>query len=423
MRNIKIELKIILSVVFFTLFIVSLERYMLSKNIVTQFEASKESKNMLLINTISPVISLNISLGLYESNMEYLDLIVAQNRDITYLELFDDQNHTLYSYKKEKIAAVKIDGLNGCENVIIDNITNNQIGRIVVGFDNSEYKNMRKLNNQTTIKIFVIAFLMLGVFLLLIRKEFRHLRELSNKVLEYDPKINNFEMKESKKLDEVGVIHNAIVAMVAKIHSYTKIMDELNFSLEDKVKKRTKELQEANEKLEKLSKLDPLTQIANRRYFDTYLKEVWELSVRAKTSVSIVMCDIDYFKNINDTYGHQVGDEVLKNTACVIQRSLKRSTDMVARYGGEEFIIVLYDSDINGALELCKEIARNLSDIKNFTVGEQVIKPFTLSFGVCSMVARHKDEYGMLIRKADNALYEAKEQGRDRIVTCKSSTI
>ncbi|MFT7859821.1 MAG: diguanylate cyclase [Sulfurimonas sp.] len=189
--------------------------------------------------------------------------------------------------------------------------------------------------------------------------------------------------------------------------------------LEKAVSIRTKELENANKKLEKLSTTDSLTQMSNRRHFETHLESIWNLSMRKQIPVSIIMCDIDYFKNINDTYGHITGDYVLKNIAAIIKNSLKRTTDIAARYGGEEFIVALYDSDVEGASKVCKKIADTLkSDEKNFDIEGIKIEPFTISFGISSVVPTEKHNYQDLIKSADEALYKAKRNGRDCIFTC-----
>ncbi|QOP41061.1 diguanylate cyclase [Sulfurimonas marina] len=189
-------------------------------------------------------------------------------------------------------------------------------------------------------------------------------------------------------------------------------------NLEKAVALRTKELEHANKKLEKLSTLDPLTKISNRRHFETHMQDIWSLAIRKEVPTSIVMCDIDYFKKINDTYGHIIGDYVLKNVASIIQNSLKRTTDFAARYGGEEFIIALYDTDLEGAKKISQSIADTLkSDEKNFVIDGVNIEPFTISFGVSSLIPQQEDNYEQLIKSADEALYEAKRNGRNCIVS------
>lgn len=419
MRRIGIEIKIILSVVFFTLLIAGLERYQLSENIVNQFVNSKKSKNKLLMDTILPVISLDLSLGLGDSNIEFLDLIVKQNKDIKYLHITNKENQTIFQYPKVlnfKLQAGDIDSINNCASPILDNITGETIGYIYLEFYNYDYQQVLSKNRDTTIKIFLVTFVLLGFLVYFLKKEFKHLRKLTKAVSQYDPKENNFSLKRTHRVDEVGVIHNAIIDMVDKINSHTKVLDDLNYSLEEKIVERTQELQKVNEELEKLSITDPLTKVSNRRHFENYVGEIWNLSVRTNINISLVMCDIDHFKAVNDTYGHLVGDEVLKNVAKTIQKSLRRSTDLVARYGGEEFVVVLCDTDLAAVKELCMEIAENLKHRNNFKIGEKIIEPFTMSFGISSMRSTKEHSYTDLLQVADEALYKAKANGRNQIV-------
>ncbi len=423
MRTFSIEIKIILGVIFFTLMITGFERYQLSENITTQFENSKRSKNKLLLDTMLPILSLNISLGLDDANKEYLNLIVKQNKDIQWMQVKNKENQVLFQYPNDlKEKEVVLDGIKICGSEILDTITNQSVGYIKVKFSDDEYEQVRMKNKETTIRVFAVALILLGIFLYFLRREFKYFRKLTQAVLVYDPKLNNFDLEKSKRTDEVGVIHNAIVGMVEKIGSYTKLLDEMNSSLEEKIEERTRSLQKANEKLEQMTMTDPLTKIANRRHFEEYVENIWELALRTNTKIALVMCDIDFFKKVNDTYGHIAGDEVLKNVAHTIASSLKRFSDLAARYGGEEFVIVLYDTDIEGAWELCEEIAEQLKNPKNFNVNGIEIAPFTMSFGVSSVVPTKDHSYKDLLEFADEALYRAKESGRNRIITLEFDT-
>jgi signal transduction histidine kinase len=235
----KIEIRIILSIVLFTVFIVALERYQLSENIMEQFIESKKSKNNLLVNTIVPIVSLNLSLGLEDAYKDYLKQIAAQNTDIEHIELVDINNNLIYKYIKDeniKAEPIKRDFLYSQKD-IMDSITGNKIATISLKFSNQDYIDMIKKNRNITINISIVTLILLTVFLLLIKRVFKNLNKLTNDVLLYDPKKNNFDMRKSTDRDEVGLINNAIVSMVEKINLHTKILDELNTSLEDKVKK------------------------------------------------------------------------------------------------------------------------------------------------------------------------------------------
>jgi diguanylate cyclase (GGDEF)-like protein len=205
--------------------------------------------------------------------------------------------------------------------------------------------------------------------------------------------------------------------MVAKINGYAALLDDLNQSLSIKVEERTQELQEANLQLKELSLTDSLTHLSNRRSLAIHLQDIWELAKRNHSVVSIIMCDIDHFKQVNDKYGHIVGDMVLKDIANILKESLKRKSDFLARYGGEEFMIVLYEIDIKAAQELCASIQKNLENIDKFEYKEVKLNPITMSFGISSSVPDETSEYNDLIKLADTALYQAKESGRNRFVS------
>ena len=175
-------------------------------------------------------------------------------------------------------------------------------------------------------------------------------------------------------------------------------------------------LQKANQELERLTFLDSLTQVANRRRFDDYLHQQWQHSRQENASLSIILCDIDYFKIYNDTYGHQNGDSCLRQVALAIAHTLKRPSDLVARYGGEEFAIILPNTDPQKAVEIAKRIRLNVNSLKISHAHSSVSDYITLSLGVFSMVPTQEGSPDLLVALADKALYEAKEQGRDRVV-------
>jgi diguanylate cyclase (GGDEF)-like protein len=418
MRNVSIEIKMIISVILFTLFIVGLERYQLSENIMEQFVASKQAKNRLLIETVAPIISLNFSLGLMDANTEYLNQIVKQNSDLDYVSLVDAEGNMMYEYSKNSQEAIPDDYDHNkvFTKKIIDSLTNEMLGIISLHFFNGDYQIMRAHSQKITLQIFAITMLSLSLFVLLIRREFKHLKRLSESVLDYNPKKNNFALSPSNRRDEVGVINNAIVSMVEKIDSHAKMLDELNLSLEQKVQKRTKELEEANKKLQALSTTDQLTQLANRRHFQEHILSNWDLARREGVYLSVIMADIDFFKKINDTHGHLAGDTVLREIASAMKKSLKRTTDFIARYGGEEFIVVLYDTDLQKANEVCETMQSAIAAIDCFEHQGIKIAKVSMSFGVCSCIPTAQESYETLIKCSDNALYQAKEEGRDRIV-------
>ena len=173
-------------------------------------------------------------------------------------------------------------------------------------------------------------------------------------------------------------------------------------------------LMEAVENLKKLSTMDGLTEIANRRYFDEYSEKEWKRAQRDKNPFSVIMIDLDSFKPYNDTYGHQQGDACLKKVAGVIKGAMKRPADLAARYGGEEFVLILPDTDEDGALKLAKKLRQEVESLKIEHKNNVCEKWVTVSLGVATDVVKKGNSFADLLAKADKALYKAKESGRNR---------
>lgn len=176
-------------------------------------------------------------------------------------------------------------------------------------------------------------------------------------------------------------------------------------------------LELANSKLEKLSKLDGLTKIANRRCFDEFLEKEWNRLKRTGNYLSLILFDIDYFKDYNDYYGHLAGDECLIQVARAAQIVLKRPTDLLARYGGEEFIVLLPNTNEYGAIKVTNLIHKSIEKLKISHPKKNNYQHFlTVSLGVATQIPTGKISAQELVDAADKALYKAKEQGRNRWV-------
>lgn len=191
-------------------------------------------------------------------------------------------------------------------------------------------------------------------------------------------------------------------------------------TLEIKVEERTRELANVNEELALLASTDSLTSLANRRRFDRVLEGEWGRLEREQASLSLIFCDIDYFKNYNDAYGHQQGDECLVHMAKVLMKTVNRPADLVARYGGEEFAVILPRTDAQGAREVGEKICRAIHDTAIPHTGSQVSDRVTMSLGVASMVPKGGFQGADLMKLADNALYQAKASGRNQVVVGKT---
>ena len=162
-----------------------------------------------------------------------------------------------------------------------------------------------------------------------------------------------------------------------------------------------------------MARTDGLTQTANRGYFDYYLEMEWKRLARSQRPLSLILCDVDYFKAYNDTYGHQAGDRCLQHIAQVLLQTIQRPADLVARYGGEEFAIVLSDTDTDGAVYVAKRIRKILRSLP-LTADFPVEKPLTVSMGITTLIPTANHTPQDLIEASDQALYAAKAKGRDR---------
>lgn len=167
---------------------------------------------------------------------------------------------------------------------------------------------------------------------------------------------------------------------------------------------------ELYQQLEQLAILDGLTQIANRRYFDQYLDQEWKRAQREQHSLSLLLLDVDHFKLYNDTYGHQAGDYCLQQVAQTIQQTLKRSSDLVARYGGEEFVVLLPNTNAEGAIQVAQEIHEAVQKLAIEHSRSSVSEFVTMSIGISTTIPTLYNRFEALVSRADKALYEAKQQ-------------
>jgi len=199
------------------------------------------------------------------------------------------------------------------------------------------------------------------------------------------------------------------VVLGAKIRAMQRII-QMRTSLVVLAKK----LDVANRELKRLSASDGLTGIPNRRLFDEYLSREWRRARRSTTSIALMMCDVDHFKLYNDTYGHQAGDDCLRQIASTIQKIMERGADIVARYGGEEFVVVLPETQIGGALFLAEKIRHAIHEL-HIPHSASPSGRVSMSIGIAAIVPDENNQQEELIKAADQALYHAKHQGRDRV--------
>ena len=180
--------------------------------------------------------------------------------------------------------------------------------------------------------------------------------------------------------------------------------------LQSKIQHAQAELEQSHSQLSEIALLDSLTGISNRRSFDQLLAMEWGRARRARLPLSLLLIDVDHFKRINDTYGHQAGDECLRHTARVVSATLDRPADLIARYGGDEFAVLLAETGSLGASTVAGRIRAAMAR----EPAPGAASPATLSIGIATWNAEDESSPELLIRAADRALYAAKHNGRDR---------
>jgi diguanylate cyclase (GGDEF)-like protein len=236
-------------------------------------------------------------------------------------------------------------------------------------------------------------------------------------------------MKEGNSLEESTVISKnemsgnnkilteAILTMYDRLSSRTiRLMRERNARI-----KAENELKEANDKLEKLSITDQLTTLYNRRHFDHIFDLELKRAIRSQTVFSFVSIDVDYFKRLNDTYGHQHGDNALISLGKSLRDICQRPGDFAFRIGGEEFSIIISDSKGESALNLAKSLQDKIKRLKIENKNSDISKYMTVSIGIITLIPNLNDTIDSIMKKADEQLYLAKEKGRNRIMSCSSA--
>ncbi|RLT93784.1 diguanylate cyclase [Ketobacter sp.] len=217
--------------------------------------------------------------------------------------------------------------------------------------------------------------------------------------------------KNARKAQEQALVHEreAREAQAAAL----AVQRQATETLEHKVRERTHELEIANQRLEELTYTDGLTGIRNRRYLNRALEREFSRARREKSPVATLLIDIDHFKQFNDTHGHLVGDDCLREVAQTIQQCALRENDVVARYGGEEFCILLPNTDQPGAMRVADQVCEAIRDILFDVEGQRVM--ITASIGVTSCIPERHQDVDRFIAAADSALYASKANGRNQV--------
>ncbi len=221
----------------------------------------------------------------------------------------------------------------------------------------------------------------------------------------------------------------SVDAMVKALRNTYQVVSRLSLELmsanrflEERVVARTTELEQANkalvvanQKLEVYSQTDGLLNIANRKFFDTRLYDEWNRAIREQYPIGLLMIDVDFFKHYNDHYGHLAGDACLQFVAKAVANKMVRAVDLLARYGGEEFVVVLPNTAIQGAYKFALTLCEAVAALKIPHAKSSVAEHVTVSIGVASILPDRNSTADRVVAAADQALYAAKQQGRNRV--------
>lgn len=374
---------------------------------ITYAKDVDKSKNVVGIDVLTQDFT-----TLYKKhiNQDFINVVIFQenglvlsssNKDNSLFEKFFEKNKNINDYKELKVVdinkkeyitkIVQLDTLNKQEYIVIF----------------ADYEKITEPYLSQTFKLLltfiIIALLMFPIMIYLsgiIIKPIYNLVKQSIKIK--NRKYNDVSQIESPIL-EIALLSASFENMAQSINSYQN-------SLEEKVKQRTEELLVKNAELLRLSITDNLTKLYNRVKLDKSLQEEMNRSLRYNTNFSIILLDIDYFKKVNDNFGHQVGDEVLIESAQVLSKNI-RNVDILGRWGGEEFLVICPETKIEDAIKVASHINEAIK-LHKFSTYPNTI---TMSLGVASF---NKDIKNIddIILNADKALYQAKEEGRDKVI-------
>lgn len=231
-------------------------------------------------------------------------------------------------------------------------------------------------------------------------------------------------LEDGKDISEAIYITDEMMngSLRSLINAILSMYDSISIKAIKLIRERTgrikaeKELLEINKKLKELSITDQLTKLYNRRYFDDILEKELNKAKRNKTNIGLISIDIDYFKNVNDNYGHSYGDKVLILVATCLKDVCKRPNDLVFRVGGEEFAVLITNEDKNNLISLSKIIQDAIKDLKIENKHSKISNYLTLSGGIVSKIPIQDDTTDSLMKLADERLYLAKELGRNKII-------
>lgn len=365
----------------------------------------------IFINTIKELGSIeNFEIALRKKNGEEITCLLSAN-----LILLDDEKHVVSVVRNISNRKILEDKLEESERFLSEIIDNN--GALIFAKDlNGKYKLVNKkwkeLINLTDVDIIGKTD-----FEIFPKEDAEKFRKMDLDV------INSGKLIEREESLEIGSQIKHLISIKFpirdknnKINGICGISTEITErkNAEEKIKELAKQLEIERDYAQKNSITDALTNLYNRRYFDDSLKKEFFRLKRTNLPLSLIMLDIDYFKKYNDTYGHQGGDDCLIKIATAIKNVVQRNTDFITRYGGEEFAIILPETNSNSALKLAEKVRKSIENLNIPHTSSTIKNSVTISLGVATVYKDTITAPEQIITLADIALYNAKEDGRNR---------
>ena len=364
----------------------------------------KKSLDTIYFGNFIPVVKLKEMLYLYSNNIT-LTLYLAKNSQISFQKsaknLSSAKQEILkkwQAYKSIYKSKEELDYLNYANAQIIT--TDELISKLIEIYKSEDTKMIKQISLKS------------------IKKSIEKTKNIIYKIIEYEIKVAQKERKSVLANYKLAVRNMYIVLGVIFLLAFgisVPIIKNIT-SNQKKLESTTKKLELANKELKNFSITDPLTSVFNRRYFEEIFPKEIARAKRDRKSLTFMMLDIDFFKQYNDTYGHQKGDEALKSVAKTIKNTLKRPSDYVFRLGGEEFGMLLSGVNEKNSLMLAEKIIKSIKELKIEHKKNQACSFVTVSIGLCVVLTDKPISKEDMMAKADENLYKAKNSGRNRAI-------